>query len=100
MLYAAYRIDVMTQLCCRPSQALVADELTVARCVGSLPDRSCTFDQFMRHIIPDWTGSTNVGNNMSPDLHSTAAQLRSDITAGRWNGFLNFDTLFPQQTWR
>ena len=58
-----------------------ADRLIAVGCVGTGPGNSCLFDEFLRYIqmtskkTPLWTGSTTVGDDLTPDVVSTANEL-------------------------
>lgn len=64
------------------------NSFTAPSCRGSLPDRSCNFDDFCRYVKHpngQWAGGTNIGNNLTPNPHQAAAEL------ARTNHPNNFD---------
>jgi hypothetical protein len=53
-------------------------------CIGTVPGGGCYFDEFARWIayqspkkgaLPKWTGSTQIGTNLAPDVDDAATQL-------------------------
>ena len=69
LYFLIYRMDV--QAFGSGNTAIAAD------CFGSLPDKSCTFDEFLKYVSPQWQGSTSVGTSLSPDVEMTARELKS-----------------------
>ncbi|PYI03569.1 hypothetical protein BO78DRAFT_451622 [Aspergillus sclerotiicarbonarius CBS 121057] len=73
LYWYAYRIDIMTHD--------AANREIAVGCVGTGPGKTCLFDEFLRYIQKTgrntklWTGSTNVGKDLTPDVISTAEQL-------------------------
>ena len=66
--------------------------LIASGCIGSLPDKSCTFDEFLRHISPKWKGSTSVGTSLDPDVTKAATELKSS----GYKGDMIQTELFPK----
>ncbi|KAL5045985.1 hypothetical protein BDW71DRAFT_183146 [Aspergillus fruticulosus] len=60
-------------------------------CAGTNPAGGCSFDEFVKYIqlpgkkIKPWTGSTDIGNNVTPEINHAVDQLRvsgyQDVTA-------------------
>jgi hypothetical protein len=102
MFYNAYRLEVLGQTCC--SGEFDAARLTISRCAGSLPDGSCTFDEFLRKTlqvsrnIPAWTGSTTVGTNTNPNVESTAQELSTMQSENRIQLVFDASKLLPGVT--
>ena len=78
LCWYAYRMDIV---------AFGAGSIIIAPgCIGSAPDRSCHFDEFLRFIqrtggtTMPWTGFTTVGKNLNPDVLTTAKELATSGT--------------------
>lgn len=96
LIWYAYRMDVISF---GASKTIMAPY-----CIGSAPDRSCLFDEFLRYIqrvgkgTHLWTGSTSVGNNLKPDVLGTAQELDNGGTQGtpsRYSNTLAPSDIFP-----
>lgn len=61
-------------------------------CRGSVGDSSCYFDEFIREISPQWTGSTSVGTDLDPPVESTVQDL---VNNGNYDYIERQDLLFP-----
>ncbi|KAJ5765053.1 hypothetical protein N7520_004612 [Penicillium odoratum] len=100
LLWYAYRLDVKTY---------GAGSTEVAHfCEGSAADGSCYFDEFLKYIQRDptykdswvkWTGSTSVGDNLTPDVIDTANELKemneSDDPAARYAYYEDWGKILP-----
>lgn len=53
------------------------NQLIASGCRGSVGDGTCHFDEFVRHISPKFRGSTNIGQDLNPDVDNAVQQLRS-----------------------
>jgi len=71
--------------------------LIAANCIGSVPDRSCYFDEFLRYIqrtgpnTPSWGGHTSVGTNLQPDVFDTFKELQT----AKYSNTFEPSQLFP-----
>jgi len=85
MFFYAYRMNVA---------AFGAEHIKLAQgCKGTVGDGTCYLDEFLKHITPDWTGSTTVGTNLSPDIYTTAGELSAGLTP--YEGLIDQHALFP-----
>ena len=55
------------------------NNIIAAGCKGTVGDGSCYFDEFVRHISPQWTGHTSpeVGTNLDLDVEETTPKLQN-----------------------
>ncbi|GAB7355234.1 hypothetical protein MBLNU459_g5785t1 [Dothideomycetes sp. NU459] len=63
-------------------------------CKGSNADGSCKFDELLKDIQIEkrpWSGSTDIGGDLTPDPVHAADQLRS----GRYESIMDPAKLFP-----
>ena len=84
-IWYAYRMNV---------KAFGAGNTLIAnKCLGSLPDKSCTFDELVRYISHDPLQTTSVGTNLKPDVVATAHELKNQ----GYKSAYKLPTLFPTQ---
>ncbi|PWY65641.1 hypothetical protein BO94DRAFT_338998 [Aspergillus sclerotioniger CBS 115572] len=73
LYWYAYRIDIMAN---DPATRVIA-----VGCDGTGPGNTCYFDEFLRYIqktgkkTKAWTGSTTVGEDLTPNVLATAEEL-------------------------
>ena len=69
-MWYAYRMDV---------QAYGHGNTEIARgCKGSLADRSCTFNEFLRRITRKWHGTISISDtDLDPDVENAVQALRN-----------------------
>lgn len=98
LIWYAYRMDIMAF---GAGSTLIAPD-----CIGTAPDGTCYFDEFLRYIErigpnnPAWTGRTAVGTNLDPDCLNTADELANGGTAGtpsRYTNTVEPSKLFPNR---
>jgi hypothetical protein len=62
-------------------------------CKGTVGDGSCYFDEFVKEISPDWSGSTSVGQDLNPPVETTVDDL---VANGDYDYVAHQDKLFPK----
>lgn len=97
-LWYAYRMDITV--------FGSGNTILAPGCIGTVSDRSCYFDEFLRYIqrtgptTAAWTGSTTVGTDLNPDVLSTANELATSGTAetpSRYSNTVEPAKLFPNK---
>lgn len=75
-IWYAYQLEI---------QAFGPGQTTIgAGCLGSMPDKTCTFDEFMRHVTTDGTGTTGLGQKKFFPLIETGKELSDKRCCNRF----------------